>query len=200
MLKRVVSLVSAFVISVASAFAQSPNTSTVLVLVTDQSGAIVKDARVSVTNNKTGAVRESNSGDDGSATFPALALTGDYRISVSKTGFVADDVTGLTLRAGETATVRMRLVASGGKSDVTVYGTNQGVRADPQIGQRMDGAAIDETPILGRKVGNLPLFNSAFRQGKGTGDLFVNTPYFITAAGSRRTTTFMLDGASNDEG
>ncbi len=90
-------------------------------------------------------------------------------------------------------------MASGGKSEVTVYGTNQGVRADPQIGRRMDSAAIDETPILGRKVGNLPLFNSAFRQGKGTGDLFVNTPYFITGSGSRRTTTFMLDGASNDE-
>ena len=82
---------------------------------------------------------------------------------------------------------------------MTVYGTNQGVRADPQIGRSMDSPAIDETPILGRKVGNLPLFNSAFRQGKGTGDLFVNTPYCITGSGSRRTTTFMLDGASNDE-
>ena len=59
---------------------------------------------------------------------------------------------------------------------------------------------IDETPILGRKVTTLPLFNSAFRQGKGTGDLFVNATYFVTGAGSRRTTTFMLDGASNDEG
>jgi hypothetical protein len=63
----------------------------------------------------------------------------------------------------------------------------------------MDAPAIDETPILGRKVTSLPLFNSAFRQGKGTGDLFVNATYFITGAGSRRTTTFMLDGASNDE-
>ena len=199
MLKKVVSLVGALLISVGSAFAQSPNTSTLLVLVSDQSGAIVKDAKVSVTNNQTGAVRESVSSEDGSATFPALSLTGDYTISVTKAGFVADDLTGLTLRAGETATVRMKLVASGGKSEVTVFGTDQGVRADPQIGQRMDGSAIDETPILGRKVGNLPLFNSAFRQGKGTGDLFVNTPYFITASGSRRTTTFMLDGASNDE-
>jgi hypothetical protein len=44
------------------------------------------------------------------------------------------------------------------------------------------------------------LFNSAFRQGKGTGDLFVNATYFVTGGGSRRTTTFMLDGANNDEG
>ncbi|MCU1246299.1 MAG: hypothetical protein JWN02_2209, partial [Acidobacteria bacterium] len=37
------------------------------------------------------------------------------------------------------------------------------------------------------------------RQAKGTGDLFVNATYFVTGAGSRRTTTFTLDGANNDE-
>ena len=45
----------------------------------------------------------------------------------------------------------------------------------------------------------LPLLNSAFRQAKGTGDLFVNQTYFVTGAGSRRTTTVTLDGANNDE-
>src|SRR5262249_13863258 len=80
------------------------------------------------------------------------------------------------------------------------YGTEKGVRADAQIGVSLESKTIDATPILGRKVTTLPLFNSAFRQGKGTGDLFVNATYFITASGSRRTTTYMLDGASNDEG
>src|SRR5204862_878757 len=37
-------------------------------------------------------------------------------------------------------------------------------------------------------------------QGKGTGDLFVNATYFITGVGSRRATTFTIDGATNDEG
>ncbi len=199
MLKQIVCVFAVLVSFIVPAFAQSPNTSTVIVFVVDQSGAVVKDASVSVTNNQTAATRDSISGPDGAATFPALSLTGTYTVHVTKAGFVADDLTSLALRAGETASVRVRLVATGGKSEVTVYGTNQGVRADPQIGRSMDSPAIDETPILGRKVGNLPLFNSAFRQGKGTGDLFVNTPYFITGSGSRRTTTFMLDGASNDE-
>ena len=143
MLKRIVYLLSAFSVLSAQALAQSPNTSTIIVFVVDQSAAVVKDASVSVTNNQTGAVRESTSGVDGAATFPALSLTGTYTIRVTKPGFVADDVTGLALRAGETASVRVKLVASGGKSEVTVYGTNQGVRADPQIGQRMDSPAID---------------------------------------------------------
>ncbi len=184
----------------APAAAQSPNTATVIVTVVDQTGAVVKDAKVSVVNSANGAVRDAVSGDDGSATIVALSLTGNYKVNVTKSGFTSEDVSGLSLRAGETATIRVKLVATGGASEVTVYGTNQGVRADSQIGRRLDSAAIDELPILGRKVGTLPLFNSAFRQGKGTGDLFVNATYFVTASGSRRTTTFMLDGASNDEG
>src|SRR2546421_12514750 len=73
------------------------------------------------------------------------------------------------------------------------------MREDPQIGRRLDSQQIDETPILGRKVSTVPLLNSAFRQAKGTGDLFVNQTYFVTGAGSRRTTTTTLDGANNDE-
>ena len=66
---------------------QSPNTSTIVVLVTDPSGAVVADANVSVTNNQTGAMRDVMSGSDGSATIPALSLTGTYTVRVSKPGF-----------------------------------------------------------------------------------------------------------------
>src|SRR5262245_23233057 len=193
-------LMCAFLLlSATAAFAQSPNASTIVVLVTDQSGAVVKDAKVSVLNSQTGAVREATSGGDGSATFAALPLTGSYTVAVSKEGFGSEERNDVTLRAGETATLKVKLLVGTEKTEVTVYGTVEGVRADPQIGRRLDTATIDETPILGRKITTLPLFNSAFRQGKGTGDLFVNATYFITGSGSRRTTTFMLDGASHDE-
>jgi hypothetical protein len=179
--------------------AQSPHTSAINVIVTDPTGAVITDARISVINEQTGALREAASSSDGSSTFPALSLTGTYTVTVTKNGFSTEERHGITLRAGETATLRVRLLVGGEKSEVTVYGTNEGVRADPQIGQRLDSPTIDEIPIPGRKITTLPLFNSAFRQGKGTGDLFVNATYFITGSGSRRTTTFMLDGASNDE-
>ena len=188
------------VVLAAPAAAQSVNTATIVVTVVDQSGAVVKDAQVSVSNAATSAARDVTSGADGSATIPALPVAGEYKISVTKTGFTAENVASLTLRAGETATVKIKLVASGGQSEVTVFGTTEGVRADAQIGQRLDSARIDETPILGRKVTSLPLLSSAFRPAKGTGDLFVNATYFVTAAGGRRETTVRLDGASDDEG
>jgi Carboxypeptidase regulatory-like domain len=200
---RIYTLLSFFlllVFTIQVTAAQSPNTSTMIVTVVDQTGAVIRDAKIFVTNTATGAVRQAVSGEGGSATIAALPLTGEYKVTVEMTGFTAEDVTGLTLRSGETATVKVKLVAVGGKSEVTVYGTTEGVRADPQIGLPLGSKQIDETPILGRKITTLPLLNSAFRQGKGTGDLFVNATYFITGAGSRRTTSFTLDGANNDEG
>lgn len=121
----------------APAAAQTPNTGTIVVTVVAQQGLVVKDARVSVTNAATGAVSDVVSGDEGSVTMAALSLTGTYTVSVTKTGFTAEDVTGLTLRAGESARVKVKLVASGGKSEVTVYGTSDGVHSDPQIGRSL---------------------------------------------------------------
>ena len=180
--------------------AQSPNTASAIVVVQDQNGAVIPGATVSVVNRATGAIRNAVSGDDGTATFSALSLTGTYTISVSKDGFGREELKDVSLRSGEAATFTVKLLVGSEKAEVTVYGTTEGVRSDPQIGRRLDSPQIDETPILGRKTSSLPLLNSAFRQGKGTGDLFVNQTYFITGVGSRRATTFALDGASNDEG
>lgn len=182
------------------AHAQSPNTSAIAVVVLDQQGGVVPAAGVTVTNTATGATRTASTGDDGAAAFAALPLTGSYVVTIDKPGFAGEERRDIGLRAGEWATLRVTLVPAGATSEVRVYGTTQGVRSDAQIGRRLDNETLDATPILGRKITTVPLFNSAFRQGKGTGDLFVNATYFITASGSRRTTTFMLDGASNDEG
>ena len=100
-------LITLIALIAAHVAAQSPNTSTMIVTVVDQTGAVVKDAKISVTNTATGDVRTAISGEGGSATFAALSLTGEYKVSVNMAGFTAEDVTGLTLRAGESATVKV---------------------------------------------------------------------------------------------
>jgi hypothetical protein len=193
-------LFALFVFSHAPCAAQSPNTAAMIVEVVDPNGSVVPGANISVTNSATGAVREVISGSDGSTIIPALSLTGTYTVKVSKTGFGNEESSAITLRSSETATIKITLPVGSEKTEVTVFGTTEGVRADPQIGRRLDSMLIDETPILGRKVSTLPLLNSAFRQAKGTGDLFVNQTYFVTGVGGRRQTTVTLDGANNDEG
>lgn len=181
--------------------AQSPNTASIVVTVVDQNNAVIPGANISIINTATGATRIANSGPEGSATISALALTGAYTITAKMTGFTEGRIGGLTLRAGETATVKVTLQV--GSCDdcnqVTVFGTTEGIRTDAQIGQRYDNKLLDEAPILGRKFSTVPLLNSAFRQAKGTGDLFVNQTYYVTGVGGRRQTTVTLDGANDDE-
>jgi hypothetical protein len=181
------------------AFAQSPSTAAVVVVVTDQTGGVIKDATITVVNTQTAATRDATTSGDGSATIPALPVAGVYSLVVSKSGFADQTLQEITLRPGETATLRVKLMVAGETANVTVFGTTSGVRANGQTGLVIDSKQIDETPILGRKVSSVPLLNSAFRSGKGTGDLFVNTTYIVTGAGGRRETTIALDGASVDE-
>ena len=194
------SLLTLFASMAAPIAAQSPNTSAMIIAVFDRTGGVVQNAKVSVMNTATGAMREALSGSDGSASIPALSLTGAYTVRVSKAGFGDEELKDITLRAGETATVKVKLQIGSERAEVTVYGTTEGVGATPQIGRRFDSRQIDQLPILGRKVSTLPLLNAAFRQAKGTGDLFVNATYFVTGVGGRRQTTVTLDGANNDEG
>src|SRR5947209_11315400 len=101
-----------------SLVAQSPNTATMIVVVQDQAGAIVKDAKISVVNTATGATREAVSGNDGSATLSALALTGSYTVGVSKAGFGNEELKDVVLRSGETATFKVKLVVGSAKAEV----------------------------------------------------------------------------------
>jgi len=185
----------------ACSHAQTPNTAAMIITVVDTTDAVIPGAQITVTNSSTGAFRKVVSGPEGSATITGLSLTGEYVVEVIKSGFRRRQSSGLALRAGETASVRVTLAVGDVEAlgNVTVFGTTEGVRSDPVIGISIASKQIDETPILGRKTSTLPLLNSAFRQAKGTGDLFVNQTYVVTGVGGRRQATTLLDGASNDE-
>ena len=196
----ILALTSALLLSSAvPGLAQTPNTASLLVTIVDQNDAILPGARVVAKNLANGTVRDVVSGLDGTALLAALSINGAYNVTVSLQGFVTATVDAISLRAGETAGVRVKLVVSGGATQVTVFGTTQGVADSPELGTRLDPARVDATPILGRKISALPLQNAAFRNAKGTGDLFMNSVYVVTGAGGRREADYIVDGATADE-
>ena len=174
-------LLALFAISPARIVAQSPNTASMIVVVVDQAGAVVKDAKVLVVNDATGAAREALSGSEGSATFSALSLTGTYTVTVSKDGFGDEQLKDIALLSSETATVKVKLLVGSEKAEVTVFGTSDGVRPNPMIGLPLKSQRIDETPILGRKRASAATSKLRVRTGKGLGDLFVNATYLSPA-------------------
>ena len=180
--------------------AQSQGTATIRGRVVDQTGGALPGAIVTVTNTDTGISRETTTDRTGFYTVPSLPLTGEYVVRIALPGFSTRQTDPLDLRAGETATVDATLLASGGTSEITVYGTAQGVRTDePQLGVTLDSERIDDVPIVGRKLTNLPLLDSAVRPAINTGDLFLNNVLFVVDGSGRRQTTFTLDGSSADD-
>ena len=167
--------------------------------VVDQTGGALPGATVTATNTATGVVREAATDASGYYSITALPVTGEYRVRVALSGFSSQQVDHLDLRAGETATVNATLLV-GASSEVTVYGTAEGVRTDePQLGATLDTEQIDATPMIGRKLTNLPLLDSAVRPAVNTGDLFLNNTLFVVDGSGRRQTTFTLDGSSADD-
>src|SRR5436190_8428387 len=138
MIKYFFRQLSVFVVFVAActsiAFAQTPNTGSIVVVAADQNGAVVPDAKVSVKNSATGATRDAVTGTDGSATIPALSLTGTYTVTVSKSGFANEERKDITLRSGETATLRVTLAVGASTAVVNIIGTTEGVHTNSQVG------------------------------------------------------------------
>jgi len=171
---KLLAAVGVLFFSLLSMRAQSLNTASMVIVVLDQNGAAMNDAEISILNPATGEMRKAVSEDNGSATIPALAINGTYSVEVSKPGFAVEKREGVVLRSGETATLIVKLLIGSSTAEVIVYGTAEGVRTDPQSGDRFDSAQLNEIPVLGRKLTSVPLLNSAFRQGKGLGDIYMN--------------------------
>lgn len=192
-------LLIALLLSLTS-FAQTLDTAAIRGQVLDANGAAIAGAAVAVVNQLTGLKRETSADGRGYYTIAGLPLTGQYSLTVTKTGFATETREGMELRAGETATLNITLSPAGANSSMTILGTIEGVRSDtPQLGARLDLQKIDNTPVLGRKVTNLPLLNSAVRPARGTGDLFLNNTLFVINGGGRRQTSFSVDGSTGDD-
>ncbi|MFN9743104.1 MAG: carboxypeptidase-like regulatory domain-containing protein, partial [Acidobacteriota bacterium] len=91
--RTVVALLLAFGFSAVSADAQVLYGS-VVGNVTDNAGAAVAGATVTITNKGTNQSREVTTGEDGSFSFPAVQ-TGVWSVGVTKTGFKSVTVTSL---------------------------------------------------------------------------------------------------------
>src|SRR5262249_48134940 len=124
--------------------AQTPNTANLRGQVTDTSGAALVRAEVTVANTATGLRRVVTTDESGYYAVVDLPLTGEYQLSVSKSGLAGKTLDKIRLRAGETATFNIIMAPEASRSEVTVFGTTDGIRSDmPQIGARLDWQKID---------------------------------------------------------
>ena len=135
-------------ITVALLTAQAP-TGTISGTVSDESGAVVPNVKVLVTNKATGANREVLSGPDGAYSVSALAA-GEYEVRADATGFRAMQ-RGATVETGTTTSVNMQMQVGTSKDIVTVEGVTANIAYDSYAVQGVvSRKQIQDLPLNGR--------------------------------------------------
>src|ERR1044071_9612505 len=119
-ISRTVISLSLLLVFAAGAFAQS-NTGSITGVVTDQNGAVVPNATVTVINQGTNEKRTVQSDGEGRYEVPGLP-NGIYTVETTATGFKTTSVKDLRLAVGEKARADVTMNVGGVDAVVTVAG------------------------------------------------------------------------------
>lgn len=180
---------------------QTPDTAILQGHVADQTHAALAGVEIKLTNSLNGIARTAVSDPSGNFTLAGLPVAPNYRITADKQGFAQTKSGDISLGGGTTAEVNLEMSVAGGQTQVTVIGVAGEVRTDaPQLGDRIAGRQLEETPMLNRRITFLPLLNSANRPAINQGDVFMNQFMFTTNGAGRRQSWFEVDGSTGNDG
>jgi hypothetical protein len=124
--------------------------------VTDQSGAVVASAKVTVTSAGTSASREATTNANGEYQFSQLA-PGKYNLTVTASGFEKVEKAGMDLLVGQPASMNVSLGVASVTSNVVVTTESEPVlnTTDATLGNAFDAEQVEQLPIEGRNVPDL---------------------------------------------
>jgi len=131
-----------------AALGQATNTGTVVGTVTDQSGAVIAGASVTVTNTSEGIILKAVSNNDGSFTLTTVP-PGTYDVTATKAGFSVARAESVTVNLGGQATVNLKLKV--GSTTETVEVQVQGTELqtlNSTVGQTLGEEQLTSLPSL----------------------------------------------------
>jgi hypothetical protein len=171
---RYISWVCAFLLFWATASAQE--LATIVGTVTDPSGGSIPDVTINVSNPAKGFTRLYRSNSAGEYTAAQLPL-GDYIVTAEAPGFERLSRTGITLDAGQTLRVDLKLSLGTAQQHVTVQGNTPKVETETAaISGVITGTQVSELSIQARNFANLALLiPGAAPLGGGGGGFDPNT-------------------------
>ncbi|MEK7407981.1 MAG: TonB-dependent receptor [Acidobacteriota bacterium] len=174
---------------------------TILGTVTDETGAVIPGARVTLKNLGTNEVKEAASDEVGNYIFPAL-LPGTYSIEVSRGGFKTQVVSNVKLEVNQTARVDIRLAVGEVVERVEATASALLLKTDTsEIGHVITNKQIVELPLNGRdylQLARLIPGVAPSRAGATAGQKGVSRS--VNAAGARDTSvSFLLDGVDTND-
>jgi len=165
---------------------QATSTGTIVGTVTDNSGAVVAGASVTLIDKSTGDTRTTTTNDVGHYIFPN-ANPGAYTIKFKKSGFAELDVTGAVVTVGSqlNENVQMKLGAVSTTVTVTETAGAELQTMNSTVGQTLSGTALESLPAIGRDVTTFAVLQPGVSPDGSVAGAVVDQ------------STFTLDGGNN---
>jgi hypothetical protein len=167
------------------AFGQATNTGTVTGTVTDQSGAVIPGALVTLTETTTNTSRASSTNNSGNYVIQDVP-PGTYSITASKNGFETDKIDAQTVSVGTQTTASFKLQVGSAQTTVEVQATGADLQTLNQtVGESVSGIELEALPSIGHDVTTF----TAMQPGV--------TPDGSVGGTVNDQSTFSLDGGNN---
>jgi hypothetical protein len=182
-------------------FGQAGATGTILGTVSDNTGAVVANAAVTVTNIATGVSKQTRTGSSGDFTVPYL-IPGTYRVSVEAPGFQKSVVQNINLVVAQEARADVMLKPGSLSESVTVEASAVSLDTDTAtVSQTVTQQQVNELPLNGRNFIDLLFISAGAVQTNGEmGQMRQGEGNAISINGSRpESSNYMLDGLANTD-
>ncbi|MGA3185466.1 MAG: carboxypeptidase regulatory-like domain-containing protein [Bryobacteraceae bacterium] len=174
-------------------FGQAP-TGTILGTVNDESGAVVPDVTLTITNKATGVSRSVTTNAEGTFSAPALPA-GQYELRAEVKGFKTV-VRQAEVEVGRSTTVDIPLSIGSSKEVVTVEAATAQINYENHEIQGVIGRdTIQELPMNGRSFMELATLEPGVTISPGSTAQF-NTLFTVSVLGGGNRTLFTVDGGN----
>jgi hypothetical protein len=140
-------------------------TGDILGTITDPTGAMIPNAKITVTNVGTGAAHTTVSSSSGEYVVPALR-NGQYSIRVEATGFTASVVTNVRLEAGSRLRQDLKLQVGNNRESVQVMAETPALETDTStLSSVITERQASELPLNGRNFVQLAQLSAGANEG-----------------------------------
>jgi hypothetical protein len=165
---------------------------------TDASGAVVSGAKVSLTNEGTGATLSTTTGSDGGYTFSPVRI-GTYKIDASAQGFKTVSQTKITVDVGANVLVNFKLQPGSVTETVEVTSAAPVLQTqDASVGQVMDTRNVNNLPLNGRNFTFLAQLSAGVNTPQADTRGNAATGAFSANGLRPAQNNYMLDGIDNN--
>jgi hypothetical protein len=182
--------------------AQTGTTGQITGSVTDQGGAVVPGATITITQVATGSKRTVVTSDEGNYSVVNLAI-GVYSVVITKTGYKETSVSNVVINVDSTTRQDVAMQTGGVNEVVNI--TADAVQIETQtgtVGEVVSGEQVRELPLNGRSFVQLtqlqPGVSAANNLDSKSKGLFGGVDFSVNG-NSAQSNLFLTDGANNND-